>query len=75
MAMPVAMGIEGTTSKLDKATIASGSPPRVDCPSTIIQASVQGSGGGEPFDLLALVPPRPAEADKQRDHGPEPGQK
>src|SRR5215203_805382 len=38
MAMPVAMGIEGMTSKLDKATITSGSP-RVDCPNTIIQTS------------------------------------
>src|SRR5215218_11456082 len=38
MAMPVAMGTEGMTSKLAKATIASGSP-RVDCPNTIIQTS------------------------------------
>ena len=38
MAMPVAMGSEGMTSKNDKATIASGSP-RVDCPNTIIQTS------------------------------------
>src|SRR5829696_3264011 len=39
MAMPVAMGIEGMTSKLDKATIAPGTPPRVDCPNTILQTS------------------------------------
>src|SRR5215203_2654106 len=41
MAIPVAMGIEGMTSKLDKATIAPGSPQRVDCPNTVIQTSVR----------------------------------
>src|SRR5215212_7720524 len=42
MAMPVAMGIEGMTSKNDKATIASDSPPRVGpCVKTNIQTSVR----------------------------------
>src|SRR4028119_1124779 len=37
--MPVAMGIEETTSRLDKATIASGSPRREACPNTDTQTS------------------------------------
>src|SRR5829696_6878294 len=41
MAMPVAMGIEGMTSKNDKATIASGSPRGEYCPNTVIQTSVR----------------------------------
>src|SRR5829696_2073029 len=40
MAMPVAMGTEGMTSKFVKATITSGSP-RVDCPNTRYQTSVR----------------------------------
>jgi hypothetical protein len=39
--MPVAMGIEGMTSKNDKATMTPGSPRRVDCPNTLIQTSVR----------------------------------
>jgi hypothetical protein len=35
----------------------------------------KGGGGDEPLELLALIPPRPAEADKQRDHGTQPGHK
>ena len=75
MAMPVAMGIEGMTSKPDKATIASGSPRREACPNTSIQTNVKAAAEANHLICWRSSPPRPAEADKQRDHGPEPGQK
>src|SRR5215213_368886 len=74
MAIPVAMGIEGMISKLDKATIAPGSPRRQAYPNTSIQTSDRAAAEANHL-ICWRSSPRPAEADKQRDHGPQPGHK
>ena len=72
--MPMAMGAEGMTSRLDKATIASGSP-RVDCPNTSIQMSDRAAAEANHLICWRSFPLAWRKADQQRDHGTHTGYK
>ena len=80
MAIPVAMGIEGMTSRRPGKGEDCLRHSAFDAEEFLEHLNHkylderQGGGEGEPLDLLALVSPRPAEADQHRDHSTEPGQ-